>query len=74
MSRIKANVKTAKRAALNTTIDEDVLNGFKAYCKELGLPMNYILTAAMRGLISEDLVIKIGKNNQLEIDEKDSKE
>lgn len=68
MSRIKATAKTVKRAPLNTTIEEDTLLAFKQYCKELGLPMNYIISAFMRGFVAEDLVLKIGKNNNIEID------
>lgn len=74
MSRIKATAKATKRAPLNTTIDEEILNDFKSYCKELGLPMNMLVQSFMQGMIEQSLVLRIGKNNRIEIDEKDSKE
>lgn len=74
MSRIKATTKATKRAPLNTTIDEEILNDFKSYCKELGLPMNMLVQSFMQGMTDGSLVLKIGKNNKIEVDEKDSKE
>lgn len=74
MSRIKAEAKQAKRGALNTTINESVLTEFKRFSKELGLPMNVLIESFMQGMIENSLVLKIGKNNRIEIDEKDSKE
>ena len=74
MSRIKATAKATKRAPLNTTIDEEILSDFKSYCKELGLPMNMLVQSFMQGMIEQSLVLRIGKNNRIEIDEKDSKE
>lgn len=71
MSRIKATAKATKRAPLNTTIDEEILNDFKSYCKELGLPMNMLVQSFMQGMIEQSLVLRIGKNNRLEIDEKE---
>lgn len=71
MSRIKATVKATKRAPLNTTIDEEILNDFKSYCKELGLPMNMLVQSFMQGMIEQSLVLRIGKNNRIEIDEKE---
>lgn len=71
MSRIKATVKATKRAPLNTTIDEEILNDFKSYCKELGLPMNMLVQSFMQGMIEQSLVLRIEKNNRIEIDEKE---
>lgn len=71
MSRLKADAKAAKRAPLNTTIDEEILNEFKAYCKELGLPMNMLVQSFMRGMTDGSLILRIGKNNRIEIDEKE---
>ena len=68
MSRIKADVKAGKRAMLNTTINENVLNDFKAYCKELGLPMNMILESFMVQFVDGEFVLKIGKANKLNVD------
>lgn len=71
MSRIKATAKATKRAPLNTTIDEEILNDFKSYCKELELPMNMLVQSFMQGMIEQSLVLRIGKNNRIEIDEKE---
>lgn len=71
MSRIKATAKATKRAPLNTTIDEEILNDFKSYFKELGLPMNMLVQSFMQGMIEQSLVLRIGKNNRIEIDEKE---
>lgn len=71
MSRIKATAKATKRAPLNTTIDKEILNDFKSYCKELGLPMNMLVQSFMQGMIEQSLVLRIGKNNRIEIDEKE---
>lgn len=71
MSRIKATAKATKRAPFNTTIDEEILNDFKSYCKELGLPMNMLVQSFMQGMIEQSLVLRIGKNNRIEIDEKE---
>lgn len=71
MSRLKADAKAVKRAPLNTTIDEEILNEFKAYCKELGLPMNMLVQSFMRGMTDGSLILRIGKNNRIEIDEKE---
>lgn len=68
MSRIKADVKAGKRAMLNTTINENVLNDFKSYCKELGLPMNMILESFMAQFVDGEFVLKIGKANKLNVD------
>lgn len=70
MSRLKATAKATKRAPLNTTIDEVILNDFKSYCKELGLPMNMLVQSFMQGMTEVSLVLRIGRNNRIEIDEK----
>ena len=68
MSRIKSDAKAGKRAMLNTTISEEVLGDFKAYCKELGFPMNMILESFMAQFIDGEFVLKIGKANKLNVD------
>lgn len=68
MSSNNANVTPKKRAMLNTTINEEVLNDFKAYCKELGFPMNMILESFMVQFASGEFVLKIGKGNKLNVD------
>lgn len=47
MASIKANANNVERGVLNTTIDKDVLEKFKAHCKASGLPMNTIIEAFM---------------------------
>lgn len=64
MSSIKTNgeVNKNKRAMLNTTIDEKVLNDFKTYCKELGIPMNMALELFMRQFSTGAFTLKLAKN------------
>lgn len=59
---------------LNTTINDEVLGEFKAYCKEFGLPMNVILEAFMSQFINGEFKLKFGKSNNIEVDLDDSKE
>lgn len=68
MSRVKTDADAPKRAMLNTTINKDVLDDFKAYCKELGLPMNVLLESFMKQFSDGSFVLKIGKNNKIEVD------
>lgn len=68
MTRIKTDAVKNKRAMLNTTINEEVLNEFKAYCKELGLPMGLLLEVFMKQLVSNEFRLKFGKNNNIEVD------
>lgn len=71
MSRIKTKAVQNKRAMLNTTINEETLVDFKAYCKELGLPMNILLESFMQQFNDGEFVLKIGKNNKIEVDIED---
>ena len=68
MSRVKSDAVPIKRAMLNTTINESVLNEFKAYCKELGYPMNMIIESFMGQFVDGEFVLKIGKANKLNVD------
>lgn len=68
MSRIKTDANQSKRSMLNTTINDEVLNDFKAYCKELGFPMNMILESFMQQFVEGEFVLKIGKANKLNVD------
>jgi antitoxin component of RelBE/YafQ-DinJ toxin-antitoxin module len=70
MASIKSDAVTKKRAMLNTTIDEKVLNEFKDYCKELGFPMNIVLEAFMRQFADGSFTLKIAKN-KLSVDLED---
>lgn len=51
------------KAILNTTIDEDVLNNFRNYCKIRGIQMNTVIEAFMRQFALGEFVIKLGKDN-----------
>ena len=51
-----------KRAMLNTTINEDVLNNFREYCKEINCPMNMILEIFMNQFAEGQFSLKLGKN------------
>lgn len=68
MARVKSDAVQQKRAMLNTTINEEVLNNFKAYCKELGLPMGLLLEVFMKQLVSNEFRLKFGKNNNIEVE------
>lgn len=68
MARVKSDAVQKKRAMLNTTIDQEVLDEFKAYCKELGLPMNLLLETFMKQLVSGEFTLKFGKANNIEVD------
>lgn len=69
MSRIKADTDKIERGVLNTTIDKDVLDEFKAYCKAAGMPMNTVLESFMKQFTYGEFILKIGKNNRLDIEE-----
>jgi len=68
MARVKTNAKPKPRAMLNTTINSDVLDEFKAYCKELGYPMNMILESFMQQFVDGEFVLKIARANKMNVD------
>ena len=68
MASIKTKTVANPRSMLNTTIKTETLDGFKAYCKELGYPMNMILESFMEQFTSGEFVLKIGKANKLNVD------
>lgn len=68
MASIKSDAVGKKRAMLNTTIEEEVLNEFKDYCKELGIPMNVIISIFMQGFCRGSFVLKIAKGNNITMD------
>lgn len=58
------------RAMLNTTINEDVLNGFREYCKGINCPMNMVLETFMEQFSNGQFTFKLSKNKmELDIDE-----
>jgi antitoxin component of RelBE/YafQ-DinJ toxin-antitoxin module len=59
-----------KRSMLNTTINEDVLNGFRDYCKSLNIPMSTILETFMEQFAQGQFIFRLSKNKmQLDIEE-----
>lgn len=68
MARVKSDATPKPRAMLNTTINQEVLDDFKAYCKELGFPMNMILESFMIQFVDGEFILKIGKANKLNVD------
>lgn len=69
--------KDKPRAALNTTVDKEVLEGFKAHCKECGIPMNIIVEQFMKQFQNNEFIIsmKMDKKNKYytEIEEPEEK-
>lgn len=63
-------VDKTNKAILNTTIDKDVMDNFRVYCKSMGCPMNVIIEAFMTQFAQGQFVIKLGKNTvDLDLDE-----
>lgn len=70
MARIKSEADKIERGVLNTTIDKEVLDCFKAHCKAAGLPMNTVIEAFMEQFTNGEFVLKIGKSsNRLDIED-----
>ena len=68
MSSMKTDAKLKPKSTLNTTVKTDTFEKFKAYCKELGYPMNMIFEAFMEQFSEGEFVLKIAKGNKLEVD------
>ena len=70
---IRRDVKRVETTAFNTTINKEVFDSFKDYCKEMGYPMNVLLETFMQQYIkgrfnlSSNDVLKWKKDNS-EID------
>ena len=59
-----------KRAMLNTTIDSNVLNDFREYCKSINAPMNTILEIFMKCFVTGQISLYFKKNEmKLDIEE-----
>ena len=59
-----------KRAMLNTTINADVLNNFREYCKTINCPMNTILETFMTQFADGQFVFRLSKSKmELDIEE-----
>lgn len=57
-----------KKQALNTSIDVDVLNEFKEKCRSTGVNMNVIIETFMKQFNRDELYLKFGKSNNIELD------
>lgn len=68
MSRLRTEATANPRAMLNTTIKTETLNSFKAYCREIGMPMNMILEVFMEQFVAGEFVLKIGRANKMNVD------
>lgn len=62
--------KQQKRSMLNTTINEDVLNRFREYCKGLNCPMNMVLETFMDQFSQGQFSFKLCKN-RMKLDTED---
>ncbi len=51
--------KDRPRAALNTTVDKEVLEGFKKHCKTCGIPMNIVIEQFMKQFQNNEFVISM---------------
>lgn len=60
----------AKKEPLNTTIDTNVLNDFREYCKDIGVNMNLVLETFMAQFSDGQFTFKLGKNKaEVELEE-----
>ena len=59
-----------KRAMLNTTISEEVLNNFREYCKTINCPMNTVLETFMAQFANGEFSFRLNRNRmELDIEE-----
>lgn len=64
------NENKKNRSMLNTTIDSDVLNNFRDYCKNINCPMNMVLETFMQQFYEGQFSFKLSKNKmELDIEE-----
>lgn len=61
MPAIKSNRDRLERATLNTTINKEVFENFKDYCREVGIPMNMVLETFMRQFCEGDFNITLSR-------------
>lgn len=57
----KRNDDTEEKVVINTTVNFEIYNKFKSYCKENGYFVNAIFTAFMKQFIEEDYVLEFKK-------------
>ena len=59
-----------ERAMLNTTINKNVLNNFRDYCKGINCPMNMVLETFMEQFADGQFTFKLSKSKmELDIEE-----
>ena len=59
-----------RRAMLNTTINDTVLNNFRDYCKGINCPMNMVLETFMEQFSNGQFSFKLIKNKmELDVEE-----
>lgn len=68
MSSLQTKAKSSDRASLNTTIDREVFNEFKASCKKSGIPMNTLIESFMRQYSAGEFYLKFGKTRMIEVE------
>lgn len=68
MSSLKTNTVAITRSTLNTTIRKEILEDFKSYCKETGVPMNMVIEAFMQQFVTGEFTMKISRANRLTVD------
>ena len=56
-----------KRAMLNTTINGDIMDSFRDYCKSINCPMNMVLETFMDQFSKGQFTFKLSKN-KMELD------
>lgn len=62
MPRIKNKEITAKKAVLNTTINEVILKDFKQYCENINMNMNSVLEIFMLQFAKGQFSFRLVKN------------
>lgn len=65
MSSIKSEIGKVDRTPFNTTIRTDLLNDFKRYSKDTGIPMNVLMELCMAGLVDGRFDVAIAKGKVL---------
>lgn len=56
-----------RKAMLNTTINKEILDSFRNYCKEINIPMNVVLETFMNQFSDGQFSLKLSKN-QMQVD------
>ncbi len=65
---VKNDSGLKRKEPLNTTIDGKILNGFKASCKQTGIPMNVIIETFMNQFTNGEFRLKFGDANDMSVE------